>query len=224
MTWRVQRSVRGAVGAAVTTLVALTLHTMAGGAAPNPLLVGGTVIVATGFSIPLAGRKLSIVRLSGVVGISQLLFHGIFTVLGSGTTSASQMQPHAGSDSKLDIQMLSSHAHDATQQMSNALAAHESMSSQTISHSMLMMSPAMISMHLIAAVLTIAALYHGEAALRAVLEPLVARIVRIAWTVLPVTVRQKTATARVAAAHVSELHLASRRRGPPRVAARLAPA
>jgi hypothetical protein len=76
------RVARGAVAAAVATLVALLSHVTGGGALPGA--AGILVPLALSFvaCTALAGRRLSAVRLSIAVALSQVLFHTLF-VLGS---------------------------------------------------------------------------------------------------------------------------------------------
>lgn len=79
---RVTSVARGAVAAAVATFVALLSHVTAGGEMPG--WVGIAVPLALSFVAcsALAGRRLSLWRLSLAVVVSQVLFHTLF-VLGS---------------------------------------------------------------------------------------------------------------------------------------------
>lgn len=202
MSWRVQRTLRGTSAAFVATLVALGMHTLAGGDTPNIFLVGAVALVATSISIPLAGRNLSATRLAAAVTLSQLLFHGVFATLGSATMTAAGMTP------------ATAHIHDAAQNMSAVLAAHANV--MPMAHGM-QLSPDMLIAHAIAAALTIAALYRGEAAVHALLAPLVGRIMRIAWHVDSPVFRPVAFPFRALSLYASELHLTARRRGPPRL-------
>jgi hypothetical protein len=75
MTTRSSRTVRGVIAALVATFVALFSHSVADGTAPSR--VG--VLLALAFAVPvcvaLAGRRLSLVRLSVSVLSSQFAFH-----------------------------------------------------------------------------------------------------------------------------------------------------
>lgn len=129
------RVVRGAVAAAVATFVALLSHVTAGGALPG--LVGIVVPLALSFvaCTALAGRRLSVVRLSLAVALSQVLFHTLF-VLGS-------YQPGAAG-----------HVHGAA-------AAMPALSADSVTMSMAP-DATMWLWHVIAAALTTAALHRGE--------------------------------------------------------------
>ncbi|WZH35347.1 MAG: hypothetical protein PIR02_11220 [Microbacterium enclense] len=82
------RVARGAVAAAVATFVALLSHVTGGGALPGA--AGILVPLALSFvaCTALAGRRLSAIRLSIAVALSQALFHTLF-VLGSYEPGAS---------------------------------------------------------------------------------------------------------------------------------------
>lgn len=127
---------RGAVAAAVATLVALLSHVTAGGAMPGA--VGILVPLALSFvaCAALAGRRLSAIRLSIAVALSQVLFHTLF-VLGS-------YQPGVAAV----------HVHGAAAAMP-ALGAESSTMTMAPDATMWLW-------HLIAAVLTTAALHRGE--------------------------------------------------------------
>jgi hypothetical protein len=84
---RIPRLVRGAVAAAFATLVALFAHVIAGGQTPAAVGVVVPLLLSVAACTLLAGRRLSIVRLSASVGIAQFLFHMLF-VLGTGSTTA----------------------------------------------------------------------------------------------------------------------------------------
>lgn len=130
------RVVRGAVAAAVATFVALLSHVTAGGALPG--LVGIVVPLALSFvaCTALAGRRLSVVRLSLAVALSQVLFHALF-VLGS-------YQPGAAAG----------HVHTAA-------AAMPALGADSVPMSMAP-DATMWLWHVIAAALTTAALHRGE--------------------------------------------------------------
>ncbi|WP_307486563.1 hypothetical protein [Microbacterium trichothecenolyticum] len=76
------RVARGAVAASVATFVALLSHVSGGAEVPG--LIGVVVPLALSFVVctVLAGRRLSVWRLTMAVALSQLLFHTLF-VLGS---------------------------------------------------------------------------------------------------------------------------------------------
>lgn len=115
---------RGAVGAAVATLVAALSHTIAGGTPPSWFGVAVTFVLAASAGSVLAGKTVSWVRLTLSVGLGQGLFHLLFAGMGTPTP-----------------------------------AMHHGTFTATASH-----DHGMVWAHLIAGVLTIAALRYGERA------------------------------------------------------------
>jgi len=83
---------RGFVGASFATFVALASHVWVGGGMPGMLGIAVPWLLSLTVCTLLAGRRLSIVRLSLSVLASQLLFHALF-VLGS-ITPAGGLTPH----------------------------------------------------------------------------------------------------------------------------------
>jgi len=90
------RVARGASAATVATVIAAFSHTIAGGAAPSVFAIGVSLAVSISACVLLAGRTLSVVRLSLSVAITQALFHGVFGSLG---TPAALGHSHAASAS-----------------------------------------------------------------------------------------------------------------------------
>lgn len=141
MTSRQLRLLRAASASAVATTLAAVSHTVAGGPAPHPLLV----VAMASFLVPLAavllGGRASRFRVAATVAVSQTLFHTAFQALGAptGGTVVSGHQHH------LDPSALGTVAASATAP-----------------------DAAMLLGHLVAAVLTTAALWHGESMVRAV--------------------------------------------------------
>ena len=72
--------------------VALAGHVTAGGAMPGPLGIAVPWMLSFMVCVLLAGRKLSVIRLSLSVAVSQFLFHVLF-VLGTVTPSGT-VAPH----------------------------------------------------------------------------------------------------------------------------------
>lgn len=92
---RSTRTLRGVVAAAFSTFVALLSHVAGGGSLPGALGLVVPLVFSTLVCVLLAGRRLSIVRLSVSVAVSQVLFHTLF-VLGTaqGTTSTATPSGH----------------------------------------------------------------------------------------------------------------------------------
>ncbi|MFE6734980.1 hypothetical protein [Microbacterium sp. NPDC057650] len=72
--------IRGFAAASTATFVALAAHVTAGGAMPGPLGILVPWLLSLMVSVLLAGRRLSALRLSISVIVSQLLFHGLFVL------------------------------------------------------------------------------------------------------------------------------------------------
>ncbi|WP_404320608.1 hypothetical protein [Arthrobacter luteolus] len=94
MTARAARLVRGWAGALAATAVAAASHVLGGGAAPEPALVLFCLAVSGMVSCLLAGRGLSLPRLSTAVVFSQGLFHLIFS-FGSAPAAVGAGSGHA---------------------------------------------------------------------------------------------------------------------------------
>ena len=145
---RGQRAWRGSAAAGFATFVALTSHVIGGGALPTPMGLLVPLALSTLVCVLLAGRRLSLPRLSLSVLVSQSLFHLLFSVFTpmagtSGPTNAMERHAmHHGGAASMSGAMSSSGA--------DVMAAH--------SHT----SPAMLAAHLVAAVLTIAMIYWSE--------------------------------------------------------------
>ena len=80
MASRGSRLARGWAGAGFATAIAAASHTLAGGDAPNPLLLLLSLAVSGLVCCFLAGRVLSLGRLVAGVLLSQALFHGLFSL------------------------------------------------------------------------------------------------------------------------------------------------
>ncbi|MCU1481117.1 MAG: hypothetical protein JWQ19_1903 [Subtercola sp.] len=211
MSSRAARTLRGLTAAGVAVFVAALSHALGGGDAPG----GIGVVLALAFSavvcVALAGRTLSLVRLSLAVGFSQLAFHLLFSVGGGGASTAAGAGAGAGSG-----------AADALQRMS-AMSGMSGMGAAGMSHGTSLLSlPADTALahavagatastavdpwalvatlfcgwmwvaHVAAAAVTVAALHRGAAAAAAALESArvhVRRLVQLPF-VEPVGVRR----------------------------------
>ncbi len=138
---------KGLSAAAVATFVALFGHVAGGGGIPGVWGFIAPLVLSAAVCILIAGRTLSLARLTLSVLVSQVLFHFLF-VLGSGTAAVSSTHEHHGASATLVV------THTAT---------------------------SMGIGHVLAAVVTIAALYFGERVIRSLAEIvrlLAARILR----------------------------------------------
>lgn len=195
--------VRGSSAAGVATFVALFSHVLVGGEVPGPLGICAPSVLSLLVCVLLAGRKLSLLRLSASVIASQTLFHALF-VLGA---------PSAGGGTAM-----SGGAHQHHGQMALELPA---ITGHTVT--LLQGSAGMWASHLIGAAVTVLFLYRGEQTIhriRALAEriaawlgchlvaPLRAPVASVATRVHPVEVRGWTVLSQM---YVSVLS----RRGPP---------
>lgn len=188
---RSARALRGALAAIVSTFVALLSHVAGGGEVPGLLGILVPLVLATAVCVPLAGRRLSIVRVSASVIASQVLFHALFVLgsagnahAGSGTGGAGHAG-HGGHGAAAASLLLATPAGDIPAGM--PMHAHASM----------------WAAHGVAAVVTILGVYHGERVVRR-LRTLAVALVRVllpAVSVIPVASR---AAARAAARAVVE--------------------
>lgn len=96
MTTRWARFARGWAAAGFATFVAAFSHTLAGGGHP-PLFAIALALAFSGIAcVWLAGRSLSRLRLIVSVAISQLLYHGIFALVGQDSAAVSAATPAQG--------------------------------------------------------------------------------------------------------------------------------
>ena len=174
---RHRRALRGTLAAVFATFVALTSHILGGGSFPTAMGVIVPLALSTLVCVLLAGHRLSLPRLTVSVGISQTLFHllfSLFTPHASGSPTAS-----AQSGGGLAA-LLGSHSHHSTSHG----ADHESMhsmhgSAMPMTHDSAAMpamdgsmgaaaemhshsSPAMLLAHCVAGIVTIAMIYWAE--------------------------------------------------------------
>lgn len=87
MRGRHRRALRGTLAAAAATFVALTSHILGGGAFPSATGIIVPLTLSTLVCVLVSGRRLSLPRLTISVGISQTLFHllfSLFTPIASG--------------------------------------------------------------------------------------------------------------------------------------------
>lgn len=85
------RVARGFTAAAFAVFVAAFSHTLAGAHAPSAFGVVVAMVISVMICTMLAGRTLSLWRLTASVGLSQLLFHWLFSGLGAPVAAAHDM-------------------------------------------------------------------------------------------------------------------------------------
>ncbi|OUE20283.1 hypothetical protein BFL36_11510 [Clavibacter michiganensis] len=148
---RVLRVIRGLAASTTATFVAALFHEAGGGAAPSWAVVAFGLALASLAAIALAGTRASLWRLTAAVGVSQLLFHGLFTAAGDASGVAAA-DPHAGMAGHGALPIAIPGLDGAPGGAAPALDA------------------GMLLSHGAALVITVLALRHGEAALRALVR------------------------------------------------------
>jgi len=197
MNTRRTRVWRGLVAASVATFAAAFSHGIADGAAPSPFALAVAGVLSVFVCVLLAGRRLSLGRLSASVVLSQLAYHVLFALVPPATGTVTGAGHHGG--------VLTVHV-DA---VSTAAHAHGGDAPMWVGHVM-------------AALVTIAALRRGEQAFWALFVPLRLAVLALFGRLLSIPPRHPAARPRpdrrdvpaVAAIVLS----AVRRRGPPLVA------
>lgn len=149
---RADRTGRGIVAATIATFAATFSHSIADGR-PAPLL---GIVLALALAVPLcvalAGRRLSWVRLSVAVGLSQFAYHGLIRIGIGEAWNGSPSLP------------ATLHAHAGAAPLGSA----ESAGTAGAAH--LHADPGMWVAHLVAAIVTVLAIGAGERAIRRLLE------------------------------------------------------
>lgn len=136
---RAARALRGTALAAFATLIAALAHTLGGGAAPSPLFCAALFAFAAPLATALAGARVSLRGTIAAVAASQLLFHGAFAALGDfGSSTAAT----------------GGHLHGVVPTLSVLAPAPE--------------HPDMTFAHVLAGLVTVAAVRRGESIVRAV--------------------------------------------------------
>ncbi|UFS57826.1 hypothetical protein [Subtercola endophyticus] len=196
MSSRAARTLRGLTAAGVAVFVAALSHALGGGEAPG----GIGVVLALAFSavvcVALAGKTLSLVRLSLAVGFSQLAFHLLFSIGAGGGSSVTAAGASGGGSGAADaLQSMSgmsgmsgmgaagmSHGTSLLSLTADNAAAHAVAGAtvQTATAASTVVDPwALVATlfcgwmwvaHVAAAAVTVAALHRGGAAAAAALE------------------------------------------------------
>ena len=199
MTTRWARFARGWIAAIVSLFVAACSHALAGG--PLPATAGLSLCLAYSGAVCvlLAGKTLSLTRLSLSVSISQLLYHGLFSLLADAPASTFPLAgvgTHHGGDSMV-------------LRFGSATSAVPPMTADA----------SMWAGHALGAVVTIAALSFGERAFWGLARLTRLCVPRILDSVLPVETpmpaRPRQANHAVVAGPGSLVFSIHRHRGPP---------
>ena len=170
------RLVRGWAAAVAATFIAAFSHVLSGGPAPETPVLALSLALSGLVCTALAGRVLSLWRLSTAVLFSQGLFHGLFS-LGSVSMPAGAAGPssaHAG------------HAAHAVAAASDAGLPWTG--AMVMDHA----SPLMWAGHALAALATIACLRHGEVTAVRLMTALRLRVVAFLPVFLPLAVESSS--------------------------------
>lgn len=197
MTTRWARFARGWIAAVVSILLAAFWHAIAGGTLPGAagilLCVAFSVVVC----VLLAGKTLSLTRLSIAVGASQFMFHALFGMLTDAPAAASAALQHTGAMVMNSAQL------------------------PAPTHVMVMNAdPRMWAGHAVAAVLTIVALNFGERAFWGLADLAALSVTRLRRVLLvpvafPARPRPVVSAGATATRHLVVLFSSDRHRGPP---------
>ena len=180
MSARGVRLARGWAGAAAATFAAALSHVLAGGEVPGLPVFRLSLALSGLICSLLAGRVLSLWRMSTAVILSQGLFHWLFSA-GASSSGAYVVTTTAGTQAgHLD--------HDMTSMTLMAVGNAPSSMAQNMDHN----SPLMLLCHAIAALFTIAALRRGEQAGVRLLQALRLRLVRFLPALASLPVRPRT--------------------------------
>lgn len=151
---RRQRALRGSLAASFATFVALASHVIGGGSLPTMMGLIVPLALSALVCALLAGRQLSLWRLSVSVGVSQALFHllfMVFTPMASVAAPATAPERHALHHGGPHGSMGSV---DSVSSMGPMSGAETTMHAHT--------SAPMITAHVVAAIITIAMIYCSE--------------------------------------------------------------
>ena len=204
---RAQRLARGWIVGLVATTVAAVSHSLAGGYQAGLLSFGTALVFAGVLGTLVIGRRPSLPRLIVAVGVSQLAFHLVFSLLGSGASGSA-----AGSGMSGMAAMGTETPSPAAVVSGHVASGHDHLA-----------DPGMWIAHAIAAALTILFLRHAELAVWNMLARL-GRVLATRLTVVLVPVASD-AVARIPARPTIVLGPTERllvasasRRGPPLLA------
>ena len=203
MTTRWARFARGWIAAIVSLFVASCSHACAGGVLPATTGLALCLAFSGAVCVLLAGKTLSLGRLSLAVSVAQLLFHGLFSLMADTPVSVTTLGGagmHHGGDTLL-------------LRLGSATSTVPPMTADA----------RMWAGHAVGAVVTIAALSFGERAFWGLVRVARLSISRILGSVLPVETpmppRPRHADSAVVALPGALKFSINRHRGPPAFAA-----
>lgn len=98
---RQRRALRAAAASSVGTVLAAVSHTVGGGSAPAPWLVGTVLLLSLPVCLILVGRRLGLPGLTAAVLAAQGLLHVLFSVMGDAPAGTGLAGTHVHSLSAL---------------------------------------------------------------------------------------------------------------------------
>ena len=98
---------KGLAAASIATFVALFGHVLGGGGVPSGVGIVASLVLSSAVCVVIAGRRLSIMRLTLSVAISQVLFHFLFVL---GSTSHHVVATHEGHHGATALATTATHA------------------------------------------------------------------------------------------------------------------
>lgn len=224
MTTRGQRVLHGTVAALFSTFVAAFSHAIAGGGAPGALALSLALAFSVVLCTLLSHPRTSVLRLGLSVTLSQAVFHTLFSVFGpiSGTASGSHGVPSGATTGVAEtvLSTLVTAGHHGTVQGATGTTSGLATVAQS-GHSLTAPDATMIVGHVIAAIVTFAALYRGERSLSGLVRSARIALGRLVARRLPQQIVEPAtlATHRIEDVRVAPtlvfLGPALRRRGPP---------
>ncbi|WEK59527.1 MAG: hypothetical protein P0Y60_08980 [Candidatus Microbacterium colombiense] len=194
MTSRQTRLVRAFVVSAAATLIAAVSHTIGGGAAPHALLIVAVSVFITPVAALVIGDRRSRTRTALTVALTQGVFHAVFQLLGSPTSSTAGA---SGADS---------HTHHVALALLTPAAATGATAAP---------GAMMLGAHIVAAAITMLMVWHGDALLRSITEWMQALLRPRAVGAHPAHRRPPRLRSVDIQAHGIRLSAAVSRRGPP---------
>lgn len=207
---RAQRLARGWIVGLVATTVAAVSHSLAGGYRPGILSFGAALVFAGLLGTAVIGCRPSLPRLSIAVGVSQLAFHLLFSVLGSGGSISGG--GGGGVSTASGSRMSDMNGMGGAGSTALAASGHDHLA-----------DPSMWIAHALAAALTILFLRHAELAVWGMLTRLVTLVIaRIAAVVAPIVCAEGpqfvVGSPETLPLRARLLIASARRRGPPLLA------
>jgi len=208
-TARQSRALRAAAASALTTLLAATAHTVAGGGAPGPAVLLIASLLSMPVALALGGRRSAgVLGTSLAVGGAQAVYHAAFAVFGRSAVFAG---PAVMSAHGMPMPGAASGGLGPAGVASGVAALPAAGSGSALAS---LVEPCMLAMHLAAAIVTVAMLVHGERLLRAIARTIWPRLLRRPFRPLAVAAQAPVARVRVGLV-VRQTFTTLRRRGPP---------